>query len=287
AVATAGFGLYRMGEANERSSAVLDENAVGSIWLARVNSTVNRTTSLLYQVIASVEDADIAAATAGLGKIGQEFDERHREAIRRLPQRAAELDRLKIGYHQLLAASREMQSLAKQNTAESNAKAAKIMNDEIGPKFDRLRGTLSSLVDEVKAELNASIAALDTSYQATRRWMLIVLGIGIAGVVAMAMAIGQIGIAAPLRQLAARMDRMAQGDLAAEVAGSERRDEVGLMARSVEVFRQTGIEARQLAAEAEANRAQEVQRQRDEEARERALAEAQREREEAERRADE
>ncbi len=287
AIATAGFGLYRMGEANERSSTLLDEDAVGAIWLARVNSTVNRTTSLLYQLIASVDDDDIAKTTVQLGPIVQEFDERYAETVKRLPQRRAELERLKTGYHQFLAASREMQSLARENTPESNAKAAKIMNQEIGPQFDRLRGPLSAAVDEVKAELNASIAALGREYEATRRWMLIVLGGGIVAVVAAAMAIGQMGIASPLRQLSATMDRMAQGDLALDVSGSDRRDEVGLMARAVEVFRRNGLEARQVAAEAEESRVREAQRQRDEEARERALAEERRERGEAERRAEE
>ena len=93
--------------------------------------------------------------------------------------------------------------------------------------------------------------------------------------------------ATPIGAITGLMGRLAQGDKAIDVRGTERGDEVGALARALEVFKQNAIEAERLAAEAEANRQRELERQRAEEQRERALAEERREREEAERRAEE
>jgi methyl-accepting chemotaxis protein len=53
----------------------------------------------------------------------------------------------------------------------------------------------------------------------------------------------------PLRHLAAVMARLSQGDLAEPTLHSERMDDIGQMARAVEVFRQTALAKAQLDAE--------------------------------------
>ncbi|MBC2774431.1 HAMP domain-containing protein [Rhizobium sp. AQ_MP] len=71
----------------------------------------------------------------------------------------------------------------------------------------------------------------------------------------------------PIRKLSDTMGVLAGGDLSVNVDGADRRDEVGLMARSVQIFKDTGLKARQLASEADAARSQtEAERLRAEEA---------------------
>ncbi|HEY1857916.1 methyl-accepting chemotaxis protein [Acidocella sp.] len=67
---------------------------------------------------------------------------------------------------------------------------------------------------------------------------------------------------APVKRLQGVMNRLAQGDFQIAVEGSERRDEIGGMARAVQVFKEAGLEKRRLeeaaaqaAAQAEAERA--------------------------------
>ena len=45
------------------------------------------------------------------------------------------------------------------------------------------------------------------------------------------------------------MDRLASGDFDAAVEGAERRDEVGLVAKTVLVFKENGLEMRRLEAQ--------------------------------------
>ena len=81
---------------------------------------------------------------------------------------------------------------------------------------------------------------------------IVALGL-IAGIV-LAWVIGR-GITKPLHRMTALMQRLAQGDRRAEVAGIDRRDEIGTMARAVEVFKRGLIDADRLRAEqAEAER---------------------------------
>jgi methyl-accepting chemotaxis protein len=60
----------------------------------------------------------------------------------------------------------------------------------------------------------------------------------------------------PIQSLTGTMSRLAGGDLEMIVPSAERRDEIGQMARAVEVFRKAGIANRRLEEEAEANRSQ-------------------------------
>ncbi|HEY0184509.1 MAG TPA: MCP four helix bundle domain-containing protein, partial [Rhodopila sp.] len=69
------------------------------------------------------------------------------------------------------------------------------------------------------------------------------------------------GVAAPIRLIATAVDRLASGDLQVTVVGVDRKDEVGLLARALEVFKRNGIEAKRLSAEREAAQAARERRQ--------------------------
>lgn len=59
----------------------------------------------------------------------------------------------------------------------------------------------------------------------------------------------------PIQSLTDTMSRLAGGDLEVVIPSADRRDEIGQMARAVEVFRDAGLENRRLEAEAEEGRA--------------------------------
>ena len=59
----------------------------------------------------------------------------------------------------------------------------------------------------------------------------------------------------PIAGLSSRMLQLADGDVEAEVPGATRQDEVGAMARTVQVFRDAAVQKQRLETEAEAGRA--------------------------------
>ncbi|AWN37938.1 methyl-accepting chemotaxis protein [Methylobacterium radiodurans] len=60
------------------------------------------------------------------------------------------------------------------------------------------------------------------------------------------------GVTRPLNAMEGAMSRLAAGDLEVAVSGTERRDEVGSLARSLQVFKNNAIQARAMAAAQEA-----------------------------------
>src|SRR5262245_13981142 len=70
------------------------------------------------------------------------------------------------------------------------------------------------------------------------------------------------GLVVPLNRIKDVMAKLAEGDLQSEIPGSERGDELGAMARAVDVFRTNAIERRRLEEAAQNTREKELQRQR-------------------------
>ncbi|WP_114943482.1 methyl-accepting chemotaxis protein [Microvirga calopogonii] len=77
-----------------------------------------------------------------------------------------------------------------------------------------------------------------------------VIGLSIA--IALLGSIVVIAITRPLNRVTGSMNQLANGDLSVDVTGTERKDEVGALARSLQVFKDNAVEARHLAAAQEA-----------------------------------
>ncbi len=110
--------------------------------------------------------------------------------------------------------------------------------------------TMLASADEIIAAANqkasAASARLSASQQRTKTLILLV---GIAAVLIgliFSWTIGR-GITRPLSGLANTMKRLAGGDTSARIPGTHSRDEIGVMARTVLVFRDTMIERERLA----------------------------------------
>ena len=71
------------------------------------------------------------------------------------------------------------------------------------------------------------------------------------------------GIANPIKRMTEVMQRLAKGDKSVEIPGTERGDEIGSMAETVEVFKQNAIDSDRLREEQE-----ETKRRAEEECRE-------------------
>jgi methyl-accepting chemotaxis protein len=127
--------------------------------------------------------------------------------------------------------------------------ALKISNGEGRDARIKLRNLLIERVEGSKKSLeqaanDADQLASDTS------WTLIASAA--AGIIAALGLIGAIvisGITRPLGAMTTAMGQLANGDLAINVTGTERKDEVGTLARALQVFKDNAIEARRLAAE--------------------------------------
>ena len=108
------------------------------------------------------------------------------------------------------------------------------------------------LIDDLQAEERALLAEREAAQAAAFRLSYQVsLAGGIISVLAAVLACYLLarGISSPIRAMTGAMTSLAAGDLSIAVSGTARRDEVGEMARALEVFKAGALENRRLEAE--------------------------------------
>ncbi|EIM30376.1 methyl-accepting chemotaxis protein [Microvirga lotononidis] len=127
--------------------------------------------------------------------------------------------------------------------------ALKISNGEGRDARIKLRNLLTERVETSRQSLAQAADDADQLAADTSRTLIASAAAGIIAALGLIGAIVIYGITRPLGAMTAAMGRLANGDLAVEVSGTERKDEVGGLARSLQVFKDNAIEARRLAAE--------------------------------------
>jgi methyl-accepting chemotaxis protein len=121
----------------------------------------------------------------------------------------------------------------------AHLKVIDLDTQQLAPAADDIIQTAIEGASRAAAQLSAS----------QNRTRTIILSVGIAAVglgLALSLLIGW-SITRPLQSLAAAMARLAKGDTAAVIPGTGARDEIGNMARTVIVFRNTMLERERLA----------------------------------------
>jgi methyl-accepting chemotaxis protein len=136
---------------------------------------------------------------------------------------------------------------------------------ECTPQFVALTNDIQPIIDRLQSEESADIATLKSTTGSTIAFTFYMIIGGIAAVMIGAFFAIRAWVIAPVNGLQATMNKLANGDLQAKVIGIDRKDEIGGMARVVQVFKDAGIEKQRLEAEAQAQRAAaEQERQRTE-----------------------
>ncbi len=113
---------------------------------------------------------------------------------------------------------------------------------------------LKAVEDRIAANLNAQASA-KRSDAATAFIMEGIITLLLLLVTAAAVTIVVRSITKPVVGMTDAMSGLAAGDLTVDVHGAERKDEIGEMARAVQVFKDNGIESERLAQEKEAEQA--------------------------------
>ncbi|WP_332302775.1 methyl-accepting chemotaxis protein [Rhizobium sp. GR12] len=135
------------------------------------------------------------------------------------------------------------------------------------PLFPPLTAEIAALTERVTKHADDSNNVLtDVSNSTVVTTFAVVIG-GLIVVLAAGFFAIRAWMVSPIKVLAAVMGRLAGGDYTADVGGTDRRDEIGGMAKAVLVFKENGLKAQTLAAESENMRSEaEITRQKTAEA---------------------
>ena len=147
------------------------------------------------------------------------------------------------------AADRASRKSIKHGLLKENDAAWQISTLEVAPARARLSDLLTERVQKLLARIRQTKADGEILEARTNRRMALVVGGGLGGALVVAGWIVLFGIVRPLKRMTLQVAALAEGDLAIAIAGTDRRDEVGTLARSLDVFKRNGLEIRRLEAE--------------------------------------
>ncbi|WP_186418697.1 methyl-accepting chemotaxis protein [Bosea sp. CS1GBMeth4] len=251
-IGSAVYGAVEFGRIEKTYSDLISQRAAAILDSARAASAMSEIVGNLYQAIAypefmkqnatSIEKVKSAYAASLQALV---------EAKISFPQRAESFDELS---RRLQAAKADIDQIIAQAARDEDLPALSIMS-QLDRTISEIAGAAAKVNDEIRQDTEATSEALAG---AARRVNLIAIGLSVAGTL-----LGLLGgalltaraITRPLERLKLRMGQIASGDHAVEVEGQDRRDEVGEMARAVQVFKENGLAVQRLEGETEAGRA--------------------------------
>jgi methyl-accepting chemotaxis protein len=255
-VATFGLGLFamqRMGALNDAAAAMRDNYLPSVAQIGQIVELVQKYEIRETRHIMSTDMEGMKAEEAELTKLAQAYDEARKkfEPMIDPGEERNRWNRLDALWPQYKTLNGQLIALSEKN---DNQAAATLFKGELSKTFTEM----ADLLDQ-DATYNWKMGAAQADQGAqiyTTTWWL-TLGVGVLAVLIAAVAGTALvrGISAPLMEMSAAMRRLAERDLAVEIPGVGRGDEIGGMAGAVQVFKDNMIAADKLAAEQESDRA--------------------------------
>ncbi len=249
-------------------SNLLDGESSAALYLARSNRSMQNMRAAIGDLMLSRTAELNASAEKEIVAAKESFVKFIDSAAKAAPENT-EIAGLKSGVLKIIDETCAGTLAAARTATEEQAVVASqnMFLKDCQPEFTKIAPKFTDVTAKMTESATASSANLTEQSNAAARNSLI----GVLSGVAIVLGIGFMAIRSwlvrPIRSLSDTMVVLAGGDLSIDVDGAERRDEVGLMARSVQIFKDTGLKARELAAEAESARSQtEAERLRAEEA---------------------
>ncbi|HEV7309574.1 HAMP domain-containing methyl-accepting chemotaxis protein [Ensifer sp.] len=163
----------------------------------------------------------------------------------------AALDKVRTSYQAYLSVSDGMVKLS--NNLE-NMKAQSVFKVEMRETEGKVDEAIKEMRALNVAGADAAVAASSATHDQIR--MIEIGVISLAGIIVLGAIVYAVhGIARPIQVITRSMARLAEGDTDSGIPFGGRKDEIGEMARAVEVFRQAAISNLHLEADAQAQRA--------------------------------
>lgn len=260
-----GLAALRIMRMDEAYSDLINRVDRATISMARGSRDVESYVSVVYQLLV---EATAEGSSRLLTKNTEEkklYEERFAEALRLIPEKAYELNPLHDKSRKMFSECELVVSaVASASTTEENAQAAELLKSKCAPLADAVLEEQTKVAYDLVAYAGNTAEAVSGQTRSTIRTVLVLVTVGMVMSLIGAMWIGVKGLSQPIEKLKAVMEGLARNDLRAEVPGAARRDEIGMMAKAVEVFKINAVEVERLRAErAEAEHRAAEQRRRD------------------------
>jgi len=121
-------------------------------------------------------------------------------------------------------------------------------NDASRKNRSELNDRMTALVAETQAQVTGAARHVAEEYETTRQQLTLVLIIGLGAGLAGSVYVVRMHITNPLARITTTMNRLAGGDYDTDIPHTENSDEIGEMAKAVQVFKESALETQHLRA---------------------------------------
>jgi methyl-accepting chemotaxis protein len=246
------LGIHALASLNEAADN-MSFNARRALETARANQNVIALSRAEFRVAL---DPSLESRAAVHGVIDEQlklFDERLKSIARSRDQQALNmLPGVKEAMAEYQRGLQNTLSLADRVKNQQLSEEASQLRDSAMKSrvaSEKLQANVKALADRLIESVESSAKAATQEYETTSRLLIIVAAFGIILGAVVGYLISQFGIVKPIVSLKTVMEALANNDLKANVPGIDRGDEVGEMARAVEVFKKNGLEVERMRVE--------------------------------------
>ena len=219
--------------------------------VARSSRAFNTVHSAIADLLVSTTVADNSKAMAVLKSARADFDQFMDVAVKASPDDAVGLQALKAQAIDVMdnVCGEAIRQGAAATAPDAVLASQKLYLSACAPKFPPLAAAMKIKIDDVFAKAKTRDDQLSVVTNSTIFITYAVILGGLVAVIALAFFGVRAWIATPLGALNGVMKRLADGDLTATVSGEDRKDEIGSMSKTVQVFKDAALKNRGLERE--------------------------------------
>ena len=250
--AIAWIGISALGDLSEKAD-VMSTSARRSLLAARANQNVIALNRAEFRSALDPRDDNRLAAREVINAQLKQYQERFDEVSQTPDEKAKALlpgvrDAFSVYKTQMDAT---LATIDAEKSAKLSESADKLRDTALKSRAaaENLQGKVRELADRLNARVEEKSKEAREQYESTSRFLIILasLGVVIGGV--LGFVIGQYGIAKPIRMIVGVLQDLASGKYEVQIVGIDRKDEVGEVAKTAEVFRDNGLAKIRMEAE--------------------------------------
>jgi methyl-accepting chemotaxis protein len=246
-IATSLFATNQMKAMEDANTDMVSRVGKSTTMSVRANRYLVAYVSTAFQLAVERTDAGNARLNALTASNRKDYESHMEHVAKNLPEKSSVVQPVVAGALKAFEACEPaIQFAAKTTSPEEIVKAAARLQTECVPFADAAVAAQGKMTDGLLAEADKASEQMALEANSAIRSIFIASGLGLLIGLAIALFIGTKGLARPIRDLLDAMATLARNDLKALIPGIERRDEVGDMARTVEIFKTNAIEVERL-----------------------------------------
>ncbi|MDQ0504242.1 methyl-accepting chemotaxis protein [Xanthobacter agilis] len=232
------FATSKMLWIDEIYSELLDHQATAGVNLADAGRYIAKYSAAIPQRADADNTMDMFR-TSTLLDVGLDgFKSNIEKAKELLPDRAAELGGLLADFQKAVdGPCADAITIAEGASAEKKAKLAEAMKDSCDPALDAVIDRLTQFNRQLTKDIAGEKVILSTTAQDTAWLTLIAMSGATLLVILLAALAVRLAVVRPVQRMMAVMAALGRGDLDVTVTGTDRKEEIGAIARALETLR--------------------------------------------------